>query len=350
MITYTTGDILDSDAEALVNTVNTVGVMGKGIALQFKMRYPTNYSVYRRAVEAGEVQTGELLIVDDADQRGARTIINFPTKQHWRQPSKYDYIERGLEALRSAILERGINSVAIPPLGCGHGGLDWAKVRPMITQALDGVPAHFIVFEPNDHIARKLRTDSRPLDAPLTPARGMLLEAQYAYEREGDQTSLFVATKLAYFLQRLGEPLGLEFKPHIYGPYDQRVAHVMQHLNGSYLTGMEQGPPRPFEPIYLNYARQPDVRQYIKDHLRSEQRERLTRLSRLLEGFESAHALEVLATVDYLRHNKQADTPERVITEAAKWSERKRDMLQPYHVEVALAHLAEFAEEGGLFG
>ncbi len=350
MITYTTGDILDSDAEALVNTVNTVGVMGKGIALQFKRRYPSNYSVYRRAVEAGEVRTGALLVVEDVDQRGARTIINFPTKQHWRQPSKYDYVQHGLVALRATILERGINSVAIPPLGCGHGGLDWTKVRDMIARALEGVPAHIIVFEPTDHIIAKLRNEARPQEGQLTPARAMLLEAQYAYEREGDQTSLFVATKLAYFLQRLGEPLGLDFKPHFYGPYDHRVAHVMQHLNGSYLTGMEQGPPRPFEPIHLDYSRQADVRQYVGAHLSPEQSERLARLSRLLEGFESAHALEVLATVDYLLHTKQADTPELVISEAAKWSQRKRDLLQPYHVEVALEHLGEFAKEGGLFG
>jgi O-acetyl-ADP-ribose deacetylase (regulator of RNase III) len=100
MIHYTIGNLLDSKAQALVNTVNTVGVMGKGIALQFKEAYPHNYTVYRKACKEESFTTGQILTVQDVDVTGVRFIVNFPTKQHWRAPSKYEYIESGLVALR----------------------------------------------------------------------------------------------------------------------------------------------------------------------------------------------------------------------------------------------------------
>lgn len=123
----------------------------------------------------------------------------------------------------------------------------------------------------------------------------------------------------------------------------------MQHLNGAFLTGMEQGAPRPFEPIYLDYSRKPEVDAYRKTKLTYEQQQRLIRLEQLLIGFESAYALEILSTVDYLRHTKNAQTIEAIQEEAKKWSVRKRDLLQAYHIEVALKHLQEFEAEGGVF-
>ena len=349
MINFTKGDILASDCQALVNTVNTVGVMGKGIALQFKKRYPANYLVYRKACDNNELITGQLLIVDEIDQQGERIIVNFPTKKHWRQKSEYSYIKEGLKTLKVELLARKITSIAIPPLGCGHGGLDWTRVRKMIEEALSGLDVRVVVYEPNANIANQLRKEEPRKEGKLTPARAMLLQAQYAYEREGEQTSLFTATKLAYLLQRLGEPLSLEFKPHFYGPYDPRVAHVMQHLNGAFLTGMEQGAPRPFEPIFLDYSRKPEVDAYRKAQLSTEQQDRLARLERLLTGFESAYALEILSTVDFLRDKQGAQTVEAIQKEAKQWSNRKRDLLQTHHIKVALEHLKEFEAEGGLF-
>ena len=349
MINFTKGDILASDCQALVNTVNTVGVMGKGIALQFKKRYPANYLLYKKACDNKELVIGQLLIVDEIDQQGERVIINFPTKKHWRQKSEYSYIKEGLETLKAELLARKITSIAIPPLGCGHGGLDWTRVRQMIEEALGGLDLRVVVYEPNADIAAKLRKEEPRTSGKLTPARAMLLQAQYAYEREGEQTSLFTATKLAYFLQRLGEPLNLDFKPYLYGPYDYQVAKVMQHLNGAFITGMEQGNPRPFEPLYLDYARKPEVDVYRKEQLSAAQQERLSRLERLLTGFESAYALEILSTVDFLRDKQGAQSVEEIQQEAKKWSNRKRDLLQPRYIEVALDHLQEFEAEGGLF-
>lgn len=133
MINYTTGDLLQSGAQALVNTVNTVGVMGKGIALHFKETFPHNFAVYADACRRGQLAPGRMLVVEDSSlTTGKRLIVNFPTKQHWRNPSRYEWVESGLQDLVRVIAQYHITSIAIPPLGCGNGGLDWNKVKPMI--------------------------------------------------------------------------------------------------------------------------------------------------------------------------------------------------------------------------
>lgn len=138
MIIYTKGDLFSSNAQALVNTVNTVGVMGKGLALQFKEKFPYNFSAYRNVCQRGKLTPGKMLVVRDFNRfLGERLIINFPTKVHWRNPSKYEYIESGLKDLVRVIQEYRISSLAIPPLGCGLGGLDWNIVKGMIENALE---------------------------------------------------------------------------------------------------------------------------------------------------------------------------------------------------------------------
>lgn len=149
MLRFTTGNLLDSSAEALVNTVNTVGVMGKGIALQFKQTFPHNYSLYKQACLNGTLTTGKILAIKDSELLlGERLIINFPTKQHWKMPSRYEYIESGLIALVAYLKKNRVNSLAMPALGCGNGGLDWNKVRPMIEQHLATLDMSIWVYEP----------------------------------------------------------------------------------------------------------------------------------------------------------------------------------------------------------
>src|SRR4051812_20435899 len=132
MINYTQGNLLDDTAEALVNTVNEVGVMGKGIALIFKERFPGNTETYAKACEAGEVRVGRMLVTCNKELWGPCWVINFPTKKHWRHPSKLAWIRDGLADLVRVIKENGIRSVALPPLGCGNGGLEWSQVRSEI--------------------------------------------------------------------------------------------------------------------------------------------------------------------------------------------------------------------------
>lgn len=156
MIRFETGNLLAARVEAMVNTVNTVGVMGKGIALQFKMNFPDNFRAYVAACERGEVEIGKMFVTKTNRMDGLQYIINFPTKKHWKQPSKLEYIQAGLIDLKRILLENNIGSIALPPLGCGNGGLDWAVVKPLIQDALGNLPVSVIVFEPSEAVKKVL--------------------------------------------------------------------------------------------------------------------------------------------------------------------------------------------------
>jgi O-acetyl-ADP-ribose deacetylase (regulator of RNase III) len=149
MIRYTQGNLLEADAQALVNAVNTVGVMGKGVALMFKDAYPENFKSYEGACQSNEVQLGKMFVTERREMFGPKWIINFPTKAHWRFPSKIEWIVEGLEDLKRIIIENGIKSVALPALGAGNGGLAWKDVRPRIEAALGELrDVEVIVYEP----------------------------------------------------------------------------------------------------------------------------------------------------------------------------------------------------------
>lgn len=343
MIKYTKGNLLDTNAEALVNTVNTVGVMGKGIALQFKIRFPNNYKIYRDACKDKTFKTGQVLVVQEGDLLNQKYIINFPTKAHWKSDSTYEYIVSGLKALKQAIKEYGIKSIAIPPLGCGNGGLDWNKVKVLIENELSGVDIEILIYEPNQQIKELLQKENSVKEAKLTPARAMLLYLMFNYESAGEQSSLFVANKLAYFLQRRGENLRLKFDAHHYGPYSVQLNHVLLHLNGVYLQGMEQNEVKPFESLQLNYNKQEEVNKFVHTELNSEQKQRLEDVKNLLNRFESAFALELLATVDYIVDNKKTEDNAEILQTIASWSKRKSELFQPKQVDIALQHLKNYS-------
>jgi O-acetyl-ADP-ribose deacetylase (regulator of RNase III) len=149
MIYFKQGNLLESKADALVNTVNCVGIMGKGIALQFKQAFPENFKHYERACRAGEVRLGKMFVVSTDSLLPPRYIVNFPTKDHWKNRSRLESIESGLQDLVVKVRELGIESIAIPPLGCGNGGLEWGQVRSLIKAAFDRLPdVEVLVFEP----------------------------------------------------------------------------------------------------------------------------------------------------------------------------------------------------------
>ena len=151
MIKYVTGNLLNADAEALVNAVNTVGVMGKGIALQFRQAFPENYNFYRKACKRNEVVPGKMLVFVTGTLTNPRYIINFPTKRHWKDKSRIEDIRDGLRDLIGVVISRRIQSTAIPPLGCGLGGLRWEDVCPMIEEAFAPVPnVKVLLFTPED--------------------------------------------------------------------------------------------------------------------------------------------------------------------------------------------------------
>ena len=148
MIAYLRGNLLEDDAQALVNTVNTVGVMGKGIALQFKQRFPANFVAYAQACKLGQVQTGRMFVAEPGELTGPRWVVNFPTKQHWRDPSRMEWVVGGLQDMRSFLVSHKMQSIALPALGAGLGGLSWPLVRGHIEVALGNLPADVRVYEP----------------------------------------------------------------------------------------------------------------------------------------------------------------------------------------------------------
>jgi O-acetyl-ADP-ribose deacetylase (regulator of RNase III) len=344
MITYKEGNILDAHAEALVNTVNTVGVMGKGIALQFRNTFPENYKAYLDAVKEKKIELGKVQVVPVHDVKGVKYVINFPTKAHWRYPSRINWIKSGLQDLRKELVSHEIKSVAIPPLGCGNGGLNWNEVKPLIEESLRDLSLDIIIYEPSDLIKEALKKEERPKASHLTPVRAMLLQLLYQYRSLGEFASEFAAEKLSYFLQRFGEPqLKLPFVKGTYGPYSGKVRHVLYAMNGFFIKGYEQKDTGPFEPLELISTRRSHVAEFLQSSVSNVEKERLSKVTNLIQGFESAYGLELLATVDYLMVEKQTHNAEDLYNQL--WSQRKSDLFTKDHISLAVDHLMNFKSD-----
>jgi O-acetyl-ADP-ribose deacetylase (regulator of RNase III)/uncharacterized protein YwgA len=336
MITFTKGNIINADVDALVNTVNTVGVMGKGIALAFKKAFPLNYRLYREACENKEFSVGNLLVTETG-QLTPKFIINFSTKEHWRGRSKIAFIEKGMKELVKAIETHHIKSIAIPPLGCGNGGLKWEVVKPLILKELKSIESEVevIIYEPGFNN----QTIPTKKNISLTPARGMLLCALKNYRVLGYSINLLVAQKIAYFLQRFGEPLNLQYEKGHYGPYSHRLQHVLKYLNGYYLK-FKQEETKPSTKVCLHHFEKVD--EYCKKELSESQKERLKNTQLLMEGFESPYGLELLATVDFIYKKEKIDDADKIINEISGWTRRKKEIMKPFHIKVAHQRLKEY--------
>ncbi len=260
MIEFARGNLLEAKVEALVNTVNTVGVMGKGVALMFKEAYPENFKAYEAACRKKEVKVGHMFVTEPQSLIGPKWIINFPTKEHWRGDSKMVWIEAGLKDLRRVIAEKKIRSIAIPPLGSGNGGLNWSDVRPKLEAALRALnDVRVIIYEPTDQYQN---VSKRAGVEKLTPSRALVAELIRRYWILGIECSLLEIQKLAYFLERSIEKLGLEnpldlrFQADKYGPYAPRLTHLLDGLDGSYLhCGKRIGDAGPFDVIWFEDAK-----------------------------------------------------------------------------------------------
>ena len=337
MIQYVTGNILDSKAQALVNTVNTMGVMGKGIALQFKKEYPNNYKAYEKACKLGEVEVGKMFITEDSSTAaGEKIIINFPTKTSWKKPSEYKYIEDGLDNLITEIQARKIKSIAIPPLGAGNGGLNWEKVKKLIEEKLQHLDVDVYVYEPTLQIQEHLKKER----VKLTDARALLLYVLYDLVKNGEYVSEFSSEKICYFLQKFGarKYFKLTFEPNFYGPYSGKVRFVLNAINGSYLMGYSDMDKKPFEPLTLVSDAYEDVIQHVESN--SELITIANKTIIFLRGFYSDFALELLSSIDYIA-TKENTLDKQIISHGLeKWSNRKRSLFSnPKYFEVSLKHL-----------
>lgn len=305
MIHFTRGNLLEADAEALVNTVNTVGVMGKGIALMFKEAFPKNFQEYETACERGEVEVGRMFVTERSALAGPRWIVNFPTKKHWRNRTKLEWVESGLADLRRVIEEKKIRSIAIPPLGCGNGGRDWTtEIRPLIVRSLQDLPdVGITVYEPTE---RYQNVAKRKGVEKLTPARALVSELVRRYWVLGIECSQLEIQKLAWFLEReivesgLPNPLELRFMANRYGPYADRLRHLLDALDGSYLrSDVRIADAHPTDTIAFHDAKKERVAAYLRSEAR-EYLEPLEQVTRRIDGFESPLGMELLATVDWL--------------------------------------------------
>lgn len=324
MIEYKTGDILAEEADALVNTVNCVGVMGRGIALQFKRAWPENFKAYAAACRRHEVQPGRMFVFATGRLTPLRYIVNFPTKRHWRGKSRIEDIEAGLAALVEEVRARGIHSVAVPPLGAGLGGLDWKEVRPLIERALGDLPGvRVVVFEPAGAPVAA-RASMAPEVPQMTPGRAALvgLMDRYLAGLLDPFVSLLEVHKLLYFMQEAGEPLRLRFAKGPYGPYAENLRHVLAAIEGYYVSGYGAGGDAPDKTLEVAPGAVADARAVLD--AQPESHARFDRVARLVSGFESPFGLELLATVHWIVTREGASDAEALVERTYAWGDRKR--------------------------
>jgi len=324
MIEYKRGDILREDAEALINTVNCVGVMGRGIALQFKKAFPENFKTYAVACKNEEVQPGLMFVFETGKLTNPRYIINFPTKRHWRGKSRMEDIESGLEALVATVRRYNIRSIAVPPLGSGLGGLDWSEVRPRIKETLQSLTeVRVIIFEPKGAPATEQMVHNREVPT-MTAGRAALVElmSRYLGGLLAPFVTLLEVHKLMYFMQVAGEPLRLKYQKAYYGPYAENLSHVLHTIEGHLVSGYADGGDMPGKQLKLVPGAIKDATTFLQQHPGT--RARVGKVAELVEGFESPFGLELLSTVHWVMKNEFVKSIDEAVSHTYAWNDRKR--------------------------
>ncbi|SFC10645.1 type II toxin-antitoxin system antitoxin DNA ADP-ribosyl glycohydrolase DarG [Salipiger profundus] len=350
---FTEGNLLEADTEALVNTVNTVGVMGKGVALMFKEAFPENFVEYKAACRAKELQVGKMFVTHRRSFLGPTWIINFPTKAHWRYPSKMEWVDRGLDDLKDVILRNNIKSIALPPLGAGNGGLEWTEVKRLIVEKLEGLNhVHVVIYEPTrryQNVAKRSGVEK------LTGPRASVAELIRQYSILGIECSLLEVQKLGYFLERFNRVLSLpefrfDFSANKFGPYSDKLKHMLNGLDGSYLhCDKRLSDAGPFEPIRFDEAKA----EVLELFMRTEGKSHLPAVeatSALIDGFESPLSMELLSTVDWLIVEMRAQPDVHSIRrKLLSWpggeeaADRKLRLFEDREIKIALDALKEAA-------
>jgi len=338
-IVITQGDLLkQNDVDAIVNTVNCVGVMGKGIALQFKKKWPANFKMYAAACKAKEVRPGKMFLYDAGALATPKFIINFPTKDHWRGKSRIEFIQDGLDDLVRVINRLNIKSIAIPPLGCGNGGLNWDYVEPLIEKTFANLPdVEVRLFSPaNAPKAKDMEVKtSRP---KMTAGRAAILKVLDTYSSLNYGLSKIEVQKLAYFLQEAGENLQLNFVKHQFGPYADALRHALDRMDGHFLHGLGDGVVESeIEPIPSALE---DADKFIAVQGSEQLNEHVKRVEALIEGFQSSYGMELLATVHWAAVHDKAKNIDEATDVICNWNQRKRDLMKKEHVKVAWEQLA----------
>ena len=324
MINFTYGNIFHSKAEAIVNTVNCVGVMGRGIALQFKKNYPDNFYAYKNACDKNIITPGKMFVFDTQSAINPRYIINFPTKRHWRNASKIEDITAGLYALKKDIADYNIHSIAIPPLGAGLGGLNWNEVKSLMISILEPISdkVEIYIYEP---IGTPNHKDLPKAKKPnMTEGRAILIELIDIYQKGllSPFITLIEIHKLMYFVQVSGQNLRLNYTKGHYGPYALNLKHVLHLLEGHYIEGFGDGGENPekiitLKPTAIKEANNLlDKTPVVQDHFK--------RVRNLIEGFESPDGLELLASTHWLITQENLQSLTDVIAGFHSWNSKKK--------------------------
>ncbi len=335
MIEYKTGNLLTENAEAIVNTVNCVGVMGRGIALQFKKKFPENFKKYADACKREEVVPGKMFVFETSTLLGPKYVINFPTKRHWRGSSSLEDVERGLDDLVKLIIEKNIKSIAIPPLGCGLGGLDWSVVKILIENklsVLSGVA--IVVFEPKGAPDAEVLAKTKEVPQ-MTAGRAALIELIHNY-LDGlldPFITLLEVHKLMYFMQEAGENLRLKYSKAPYGPYTENLRHVLNVIEGYFISGYADGGDKPDKQLKLVPGAFQEAKKFLENH--SDTRKNSLRVIDLVDGFESPFGLELLATVHWIINKEKISGKTEIINGVYKWNTRKKQ-FSPKQIELAV--------------
>jgi len=357
MISFTQGNLLDSNVEAVVNTVNTVGIMGKGIALMFKEKFPENFAAYARACESEKVLIGKMFVTENRELFGPKWIINFPTKTHWRARTKIEWIEEGLKDLVRVIKDKGIRSVAVPPLGCGNGGLSWNAVRPLIVTALEEInDLDAVIYEPT---AKYQNVAKRKGVEKLTPARALVAEMVRRYCLLGLDCSVLEVQKLAWFIERgvkrlqVKDPLNFRFTANKYGPYSHNLSHLLNSLDGSYLRCDKRlADANPSDLIWFNNAKKDRVTTYLSSGEGKVYSDVLEWATFVIDGFQSPLGMELLATVDWLVEMEGVEPKTADVMGAlSNWAggaeagRRKLEIFDERLIDLAITQLNEANQE-----
>jgi len=340
-VTITQGDLLrQDDVDAIVNTVNCVGVMGKGIALQFKNKWPENFRVYEAACKAKKVRLGQMFVFDSGGLVKPNYIINFPTKDHWRGKSRIEFISEGLKDLLVLVKRLNIRSIAMPPLGCGNGGLDWNEVRTLIEKAFRDLPEVEVrLFAPHgapNPKSMEIRT-KRPR---MTPGRAAILKVLDTYRALEYGLSRIEVQKLAYFLQEAGENLKLTFTKHQYGPYSSELPYALNRMDGHFIRGLGDGVVEAeIEPMKDALE---EADQFLATGSHTKMVQHVERVARLIDGFQSPYGMELLATVHWVATRENGiHSFEQVVAAVHSWNSRKQKIMQSVHLRAAWDRLTE---------
>lgn len=334
------GDLLKEKTDAIVNTVNCVGVMGKGIALQFKQRWPKNFKDYEAASKREEIKPGKMFIHDLGEWAKPRFIVNFPTKVHWRGDSKLEYVEDGLRDLVKQVKRLGIKSISLPPLGCGNGGLDWDEVRELIFAAFRDHPDISVnLFEPKGAPPAREMTN-KTAKPNMTPARAAIIKIISIYrEMEYGLTKIEVQ-KLAYFLEKAGQPLNLDFVKHNYGPYSDKLRHVLKALDGHYIIGVGDFAGESDIAVVPGAVTEADA--FIKASGDDDLANQVERVRNLIKGFETPYGMELLATVHWVATQEpNVRNADEAVVAVHNWNARKQAVLRKDHVRLAWHRLKD---------